>query len=104
MAATVAVCTVKELPDGDMQLAQIADGREIAIFRRGDCYFAFENRCPHKGGPLGLGVEKHGILTCPWHRFRFYLESGISVTNPDMRATTFGVRADGGQVVVILPT
>ena len=98
----VHVCPVDEVADGDSRLVRLAEGREVAIFRRDGRYFAFENRCPHKGGPLGQGHEKGGILTCPWHRFRFHLDTGISVTNPTMRATTFDAFVDGDGVAIVL--
>lgn len=28
---------------------------------------AFDNRCPHQGGPLGEGSIEDGWLRCPWH-------------------------------------
>jgi nitrite reductase (NADH) small subunit/3-phenylpropionate/trans-cinnamate dioxygenase ferredoxin subunit len=103
LKAVIHPCRVDEVADGASKLVRLPDGREVAVFRRDGRWFAFENLCPHKGGPLGQGQEKGGILTCPWHRFRFYLETGISVTNPDMHATAFEALVDGDKVAIILP-
>lgn len=78
------------------------NGREVAVINHGGRYYALDNRCPHMGGPLGLGQVKNGIITCPWHRFRFYLEGGRSVTNPAMHATMLPVIVDKGYLVLEL--
>jgi len=80
------ICSVAEVPTEGAKLVTI-DQREFAVVAHDGKYYAVENFCPHKGGPLGLGQVKNGTITCPWHRFRFELESGKSVTNPAMRAT-----------------
>jgi len=92
------------VPDGGSTIVRLPGRWEIAIFRRGESFIAIENRCPHEGGPLAEGPIERGMLICPWHRFRFYLGTGASVTNPAMRARTFKAFADGDQVALVLPT
>ncbi|MGH7830437.1 MAG: Rieske (2Fe-2S) protein [Candidatus Binatia bacterium] len=99
MSPFVRVCRVSEAPSEGAKLVTL-DQQEIAIIRCDGDFYAVENRCPHKGGPLGLGPVKNGIITCPWHRFRFELASGRSVTNQAMRAITYRVVVEQGELLL----
>ena len=37
---------------------------------------AFEARCPHLLGPLGEAPVVDGVVTCPWHGYRFDVRTG----------------------------
>ena len=99
MSATVRVCGVDELPLEGAKLVSL-QGREIALINHQQRFYAIENYCPHIGGPLGLGQVKNGIITCPWHRFRFDLRTGRSVTNPAMSARMCAVVIDGKNLLL----
>lgn len=73
----------------------------IALVRAADgALFALQNVCPHKGGPVGEGRVADGTITCPWHGWRFRLESGENVRNPAASVRTFHVREEGGRVLL----
>jgi 3-phenylpropionate/trans-cinnamate dioxygenase ferredoxin subunit len=95
------ICAVAEIPDGGSRLVE-RGGRKIALFRIGDEVFAFAAACPHKDGPLWEGQvsTKRCEVICPWHRFRFDLRSGKSVTYDKLVARTYPVSVRGGQVFV----
>lgn len=60
-----------------------AGARQIAVFRTGDdAYFALDDRCPHRGGPLSQGIVHGHKVTCPLHNFVIELETGAAVA-PD---------------------
>ena len=99
MNQLVRICPAAEVPSEGTKLVTL-DQQELAIIAHGGKFYAVENRCPHKGGPLGLGQLRNGIITCPWHRFRFELETGKSVTNPAMRATTYRVIVEQGDLLL----
>lgn len=42
-------------------------GKEIALFNSGGNFYAIDNVCLHRGGPLGEGELEGTIVTCPWH-------------------------------------
>jgi len=98
MSHSVRICPAVEVPAEGAKLVTL-DQQELAIIAHGGKFYALENRCPHKGGPLGLGQVSNGIITCPWHRFRFDLETGKSVTNPAMRATTCRIVVEQGDLL-----
>jgi nitrite reductase (NADH) small subunit len=102
--ALVTACRLDELADGTARRVMVGP-RALALVRCGERVFACLDSCPHKGGYLSEGwvsVER-GELICPWHRFRFHLESGASVTNPALVVPTFPVRIEDGQVKIELP-
>ena len=56
---------------------------DIAVFRTAeDRYFALDDRCPHKGGPLSEGIVHGTRVTCPLHNMMIDLSSGEAVA-PD---------------------
>jgi len=99
MSQSVRICSAAEVSPESAKLVTL-DRQEFAIIADDGKFYAVENRCPHKGGPLGLGQVKNGTITCPWHRFRFELETGKSVTNPAMRATMCRIVVEQGDLLV----
>ncbi len=98
------VCRLDELAPGTARRVMVGQ-RPLAIVRSGENVYACLDSCPHKGGYLSDGVVSvaRNEVICPWHRFRFHLESGASVTNPELVVPTYPVRIVDGQVQVELP-
>ncbi len=44
--------------------------------------------CPHLGGPLDAGSVVDGIVTCPWHGYRFDVRTGCSADGRRLRLAT----------------
>ena len=42
-------------------------------------------RCPHRGGPLDLDAARDGVVQCPWHGYRFVVETGECLDDPKLR-------------------
>jgi nitrite reductase/ring-hydroxylating ferredoxin subunit len=40
--------------------------------------FVHSGRCPHQLGPLDADAPEAGVVTCPWHGYRFDLRTGRS--------------------------
>ncbi len=70
------VCALGDIPQrGARRIAGRAG--PIAIFRTGeDEVFALIDRCPHKQGPLSMGIVHGASVTCPLHAWRINLKSG----------------------------
>lgn len=72
-------------------------GKEVGVFRSNNQFYAFENYCPHAGGPVCEGViegkveavlsEERSLVTheisdtemhliCPWHGWTFNITNG----------------------------
>lgn len=101
MSERIDVCALDDLADGTVKLVSVAR-RKVALSRIGGEVFAMEDACPHFGGPLSGGQlhVRRKELICPWHRMRFRLADGCSVTNNELVAKTFPVAVENGRVYV----
>lgn len=50
--------------------------REYLINKEADDWYVYPSRCPHLLGPLGESEIHDGVVTCPWHGFKFDLNTG----------------------------
>src|SRR5215831_19339267 len=96
------VCKVSEVSDGAGKTVALG-GKLIAVFRIGDGFFAIDDVCPHMGGSLGEGDVEDGIVTCPWHAWRFRLADGAWADNPRLKIGCYLVRVEGDEVQVQVP-
>ena len=92
-------------PDPGRKVVEV-DGAEVGVFCRNGKFTAFENVCPHMGGPvcqgkiiarvqeriaedktsLGLSFSKDQCnVVCPWHGYEFDIATGQNQGNPRMR-------------------
>jgi nitrite reductase (NADH) small subunit len=74
----------------------VVAGRHIAVFNLGDHFFATDNRCPHKGGPLCDGIVTGAAVVCPLHAWKVNLTTGV-VERPESMNTclqTYPVRVE----------
>ena len=55
------------------------DGCELAVFRLRDPdrVVVMDNACPHAGGNLSAGDIEGEAVTCPWHQWKFDLNTGV---------------------------
>jgi nitrite reductase/ring-hydroxylating ferredoxin subunit len=101
MTNRVPIANVSEIPPGG--LVRAVAGRKIAVFRVDANYFAIDNTCPHRGGPLGEGTVSGATVTCPWHGWRFDLASGQCQSNGGVPVQTFPIVIEGDTLLVDLP-
>ena len=99
-------------------------GIEVGIFKVGGEFYAYENVCPHVGGPAcqgkiiakveeviaadrtakGMEFSKTKInVVCPWHGYEYDIRTGRHHGNPRYRLKPIKVRVAGGEVIVTLP-
>jgi nitrite reductase (NADH) small subunit/3-phenylpropionate/trans-cinnamate dioxygenase ferredoxin subunit len=95
------VCRVGDLRDGEAIAAEVG-GKLVAVFRVGEGYYAIDDVCPHMGGALSEGQVEGGIVTCPWHAWRFRLADGVWADNPRIRIGSYPVRVEDGWVQVLV--
>lgn len=99
MSEFLEVAQASELPVGRAKAVQVAD-RTIAIYHTSDGFFATDNVCPHRGGPLAEGDVIGNEIVCPWHLWSFDLETGVCPGNADIVVATHEVRIDGERILV----
>ena len=78
-------------------------GRHVALFRLGDEFFAIDNLCLHKAGPLCEGfIDGNDVVTCPWHGWSYEIRTGTLVQDPRVGVSKHDVRIEDGLVSVRL--
>jgi Fe-S cluster biogenesis protein NfuA/nitrite reductase/ring-hydroxylating ferredoxin subunit len=58
----------------------------------------FRNECVHQGLSLDGGSLADGVITCPWHGFRFDASSGECISAPNAQLSQIPTRIDDGHV------
>ena len=102
MADYVKVATTNEIEPGKARLFDVK-GKPIALFNVDGQFFAVDNACTHRGGPLAEGEISGHDVTCPWHGARFEVRTGELVGPPAQQAVACdGVRMTDSDIEVEL--
>ena len=99
MSKFVRVAKVADLPPGKVMSISIYD-KWIALANVGGTFYAIDNVCLHRGGPLGEGYLDGEKLECPWHGWQFNMKTGGLVMNPRECVPTYQVKIEGPDVLV----
>jgi len=110
-------CRSRDLSPGE-SLVRNLDGVSVGVFNVAGRFFALQNRCPHRGGALCQGPvtgttlptgdfryvygREGEIVRCAWHGWEFEIATGRSLIDPSIRARTFPVEVDAGDVYVVI--
>lgn len=108
-------CRVEDLSVGEKVIVNL-DGRSVGVFNVAGELYALHNRCPHTGGALCEGPicgttlptddfkfiygREGEILRCGWHGWEFDIKTGRALVDPKVRAKTFPVTVENGDIVV----
>ena len=95
----VRVASKAEIPVGGSKVVE-AGGKTIALFNSGGMFYAIDNTCVHRGGPLGEGNLTGTTVTCPWHGWEYDVASGVCQTDPSTKVQAFSVKVEGDDVLV----
>ena len=100
MATFVRVADVNEVASGQAKRVDIG-GRSIAIFNVDGRYFAIDDACNHRGGPLSEGQVEGEAVVCPWHGASFSLTTGALLSPPGRGpVNSYPTRVNGQDVEV----
>jgi len=92
---------VDELPPGTIRELQV-EGKSIALANVGGKFFAINNTCLHRGGPLGQGPLEGKAVTCPWHAWQYDVTTGKLLQNEAVGVDCYATEVRGQDVFVDL--
>jgi len=102
MSKTVKVAQTSDLSPGTGKVVQV-DGRNFALFNVEGTFFAIDNTCTHRGGPLGEGKLSADTVECPWHGALFNVKTGAVTRSPAPAGVrSFPVKVEGNDILVEL--
>lgn len=107
--------------DDDVRKGVHFDGCEVFVFRHNGKYYAYENKCPHAGGPVGEGTiigkveavldeDRHVVeerfsetdfhIVCPWHGYEYNIDTGRCAGDERIRLRRYEAIEREGKVYV----
>ena len=96
----VKVAVTDDIPPNQGKLVEV-QGKKIALFSLEGRYYAIDNTCTHRGGPLSEGELEGDEVTCPWHGAKFKVTSGEVLSPPALQGVqSFPIRVAGNDLEV----
>lgn len=102
MTEFVKVAKTGEIAPGEARVVEAA-GKRIALFNVGGTFYAIDDACTHRGGPLSEGMVRGTEVTCPWHGAIFDVSTGSVLGPPAPQDLAhYAVRVKGEDIEVEL--
>lgn len=76
---------------------------EVCVASCDGSFFAFDNKCPHQNAPLSGGELDGCKVVCPYHAWRFDVQSGEPDVAGDPPLVRYEVRQYEDEVFIQLP-
>ena len=114
----------KENEFADRERRVVVQGdTEVGVFRVDGAFYAWENNCPHQGGPVcqgkilakveemiaadrtsqGLTFSKDKLhIICPWHGYEYNVKTGRHPGDNNVRLRSYPVKVTDGEVYVVV--
>ena len=102
MPEYVKVAVTDDIAPNQGKLVEV-QGKKLALFNLEGKYYAIDNTCTHRGGPLAEGELEGDEVTCPWHGAKFKITSGAVLSPPAPQGVkSFPIRVAGNDLEVEL--
>jgi len=73
----------------------ILNGKRICLSLHNNSFFAVQDSCTHNGESLSKGhINYLGEIICPWHNYRFDLQSGKACDSSCRDLITYPIKVD----------
>ena len=100
MAGFVKVAKTNEIAPGQGKLVEVS-GKKIALFNVEGSFYAIDDTCTHRGGPLSEGILDGNEVTCPWHGAVYDVTSGeVSGPPAPTGVARYNARVEGDDVEI----
>jgi nitrite reductase (NADH) small subunit len=76
------------------------EGKAVALANVDGQFYAINNVCLHRGGPLADGPLEGSVVTCPWHGWQYDVRTGKVGQNPTVGVESYPVEVRGEEIFV----
>ena len=98
--ALTKVATTEEIPNGQAKKIRLGN-KDVALFNINGTFYAIDDSCTHRGGPLSEGELEGLEVTCPWHGARFNITTGAHLCPPaNSGVIAYKVQVTGNDVMI----
>lgn len=98
----VLVGPIEEIPDGERKIIQV-DDLSIGVFHHHGQWYALQNRCLHRAGPVCTGTLDGDTLICPWHGYPYNITTGRLILDHTARLESYPVEDRQGMLYLRVP-
>ena len=96
------VASVDAIPSGKGAVVEVG-GKAVAIFNVEGRFYAVDNVCSHRGGPLAEGSLRGKLVICPWHGAQFDITNGQVLSFPATEGiASYSTKVEEGGVWVAI--
>ena len=100
MAGFVKVAKSDEIAPGQGKMIEVG-GKKIALFNVEGSFYAIDDTCTHRGGPLSEGSLDGKEVTCPWHGAIYDVITGEVLSPPAPKGVArYNARVEGTDIAV----
>ncbi len=99
MGSFIKIASRADVPEGTGKTVEGA-GRKIALFNVGGKFYAIDNTCKHRGGPLGEGELDGSHVICPWHGWEYDVTTGKNLDDDNVRVACYPVKLEGDDILI----
>ena len=103
------------MPDNMVKIAKVSDfahtklksfkvlARPVGIFKEPDGSFrAMEVGCKHENADLTTGQIRDGVVTCPWHGWKYDLNTGECLWGSTACLRPYAIKIEGDDIFISL--
>lgn len=100
-AKKIKLCNTSDLTVGDQRCFEIESGEKVAVFNVEGSFFAVQDACPHRGGPLSQGRLEGHYVSCPFHAWKFDLKTGTLATHSQIEIKVYPLQVEDGTLFLL---
>ncbi|MEG3896765.1 MULTISPECIES: Rieske (2Fe-2S) protein [unclassified Microcoleus] len=95
----VEITGLNQVPESDILKVKV-EGTSLIFNRQGMNVTCYRNACSHLEYPIDMGKVNSGIITCPFHKYQFQLDSGKCLNALADSLESYPVKIEGDRVFV----
>jgi len=94
----VEITALNQVPEWDVLKVKV-EGISLIFNRQGMNVTCYRNACTHLEYPIDMGKVSNGIITCPFHKYQYKLDTGKCLNAPDS-LESYPIKIEGDRVFV----